>query len=109
SQARQFYISQTEVEQSHIIDAFVFELSKVRTPPIRARIVSHLRNIDAGLAEGVAGGLRIEPLPEPAQAARPTREDLPRSAPLSILLNSPGRFTGRKLGVLVSDGADSKI
>ncbi|UWN48143.1 Catalase C [Alcanivorax sp. ALC70] len=109
SQARQFYLSQTEVEQGHIIDAFVFELSKVETPPIRARIVSHLRNIDSGLAEGVANGLRIDPLPKPAEAAQPTREDLPRSAPLSILLNQPGRFTGRKLGVLVSDGADSKI
>lgn len=109
SQARQFYLSQTEVEQGHIIDAFVFELSKVETPPIRARIVSHLRNIDGGLAQGVANGLRIDPLPEPAEAAQPTREDLPRSTPLSIVLNQPGRFTGRKLGVLVSDGADSKI
>ena len=30
SQARQFYVSQTAVEQQHIADAFVFELSKVR-------------------------------------------------------------------------------
>ena len=29
SQARQFYMSQTEVEQNHIADALIFELSKV--------------------------------------------------------------------------------
>ncbi|HAJ42543.1 MAG TPA: catalase HPII, partial [Alcanivorax sp.] len=40
SQARQFFISQTEVEQDHITDALVFELSKVDTVAIRARMVS---------------------------------------------------------------------
>ena len=35
SQARQFYISQTEVEQRHIADALVFELSKVERADIR--------------------------------------------------------------------------
>ena len=38
SQARQFYVSQTPVEQTHIKDAFVFELSKIETPAIRARV-----------------------------------------------------------------------
>src|ERR1700744_5532942 len=32
SQARQFYVSQTATEQTHIKDAFVFELSKVEVP-----------------------------------------------------------------------------
>ena len=39
SQARQFFVSQTPVEQQHITDAFVFELSKVERPDIRARMV----------------------------------------------------------------------
>ena len=47
SQARQFYMSQTKVEQGHIADALIFELSKVQKPAIRARLVSHLPNIDA--------------------------------------------------------------
>ena len=46
SQARQFYISQTKVEQNHIAAALVFELSKVEEPAIRERMVSHLPNID---------------------------------------------------------------
>ena len=58
SQARQFYVSQTGVEQNHIANALVFELSKVERPDIRARLVSHLRNIDADLAATVAEALR---------------------------------------------------
>ena len=48
SQARLFYRSQTPVEQQHIADAIVFELSKVETPAIRERMVAHLPNIDRG-------------------------------------------------------------
>lgn len=106
SQARQFYISQTLIEQRHIADALVFELSKVEMPHIRNRVVSHLLNIDADLAQAVAGDLGLSVLPEPATAAIPTRMDLPTSDALSILKNKPGTFEGRKLGVLLTDGFD---
>lgn len=79
SQARQFYISQTGIEQQHIADAFVFELSKVEREDIRARMVGHLLNIDGELASTVAKGLGLADMPEPAEAAMPTRDDLPAS------------------------------
>ena len=60
SQARQFYISQTPSEQGHIVNALVFELSKVENPKIRTRVVSHLPNIDKELAIRVANGLGIK-------------------------------------------------
>jgi catalase len=106
SQARQFYLSQTEIEQQHIANALIFELSKVETLKIRARMVSHLLNIDQDLAIQVAEGLRLKEMPQPADAARPTRQDLAKSPALSILLNGPDRFTGRKMGVLVTDGVN---
>lgn len=106
SQARQFYISQTPVEQKHIADALVFELSKVETVPIRVRMVSHLLNIDKSLASTVADGLGLGEMPEPAEAAQPTRTDLKRSSALSILKNGPKSFAGRTVGILVSDGFD---
>ncbi len=109
SQARQFYISQTKVEQKHIVNALTFELSKVETPAIRTRMVAHLLNIDNGLAESVAKGLRLKEMPEPAQAAKPTRQDLKPSPALSILKNGPKSFAGRKVGALVTDGTDAKI
>jgi catalase len=109
SQAGQFYRSQTPVERRHIADALVFELSKVETPPIRERVVAHLRNISAELAEDVAAGLGLAKLPKAAQAAREPVDDLPDSPALSILLNGPESFAGRKLGVLVADGADAGL
>ena len=106
SQARQFYISQTEIEQHHIAEAFIFELSKVERTEIRARMVSHLLNIDTDLANQVAEGLGLKEMPKAADAAKPTRKDLKKSSALSILLNGPDGFTGRKVGVLVTDGVD---
>jgi catalase len=109
SQARQFFISQTEIEQRHIANALTFELSKVETLAIRVRMVSHLLNIDQALAEEVAANLRLKEMPKPAEAAKPTRQDLKPSPALSILKNGPENFAGRKVGALVTDGADAKI
>jgi catalase len=109
SQARQFYVSQTPTEQTHIKDAFVFELSKVETPAIRARMVSHLMNVDATLAKKVADGLGLEAMPKAAEPARKVIADLPSSPALSIIRNGPKSFKGRKLGVLVTDGVDAKL
>ncbi|GMB81419.1 catalase [Shinella zoogloeoides] len=109
SQARQFYISQTPPEQRHIAMALTFELSKVETPVIRERMVSHLLNIDETLAGKVAAALGIDPLPKPADAAVKTRQDLTPSPALSIVERGPKRFEGRKLGVLVTEGADRAL
>ncbi len=107
SQARQFYASQTPVEQQHMVDALVFELSKVELPRIRERVVAQLRNVDEDLATQVADGLGME-LPVAIEAARPTRTDLDLSPALSIVENGPDSFAGRRIGVLVSKGADAK-
>ena len=106
SQARQFFISQSQVEQRHIVDALVFELSKVEVPAIRERVVGHLINIDKALAQDVADGLGLLRLPKAATPAVPTRNDLPASDALSILKNTPATFAGRKLGVVVTDGVE---
>lgn len=109
SQARQFYISQTEVEQEHISAALVFELSKCERLEIRTRMVAHLLNIDPHLAKRVADGLGLKEMPKPAAAAKPTQQNLQKSPALSILLNGPERFAGRKVGALVSDGANAEL
>ncbi|MBY5321844.1 catalase [Rhizobium leguminosarum] len=109
SQARQFYISQTAPEQRHIAAALIFELSKVETPVIRERMVSHLLNIDETLASKVGHALGFKSMPKPADAAMPTRQDLEPSPALSIVEQGPKRFEGRKLGILVSDGTDAAI
>jgi catalase len=109
SQARQFYVSQTDVEQRHIADSFTFELSKVEQPEIRARMVANLRNVDEELAAAVAEGLALPELPPRSTPAREPIADLPESPALSILLNGPESVEGRKFGLLVTDGTDAGL
>ncbi|WP_283180006.1 catalase [Gemmobacter sp. 24YEA27] len=108
SQARQFYLSQTAVEQKHIASALVFELAKCELPVIRERMIAHLLNIDGPLAETVAEKLGIKMLPDPADAAV-APVDLPESPALSILSNPPESFAGRKVGALICDGVDAAL
>jgi catalase len=109
SQARQFYMSQTPIEQRHLSDAFVFELSKCDRVDIRTRMVAGLRNVDEDLARTVADGLGLLELPDPLPAAREPVRDLTPSPALSIVANGPQSFAGRKIGVLVTNGADAGL
>ena len=109
SQARQFYLSQTEVEQGHIAASFTFELSKVERTAIRSRMVSHLLNVDRDLAQKVARGLRLPEMPKPAEPARRPITNLKPSPALSMLRNPPPSFAGRKVGALLSDGVDAEL
>ncbi len=108
SQARQFYLSQTPVEKRHIGDAFTFELSKCRQTAIRSRMVASLRNVDEDLAAYIADGLGIS-VPSAIPPARAPRDDLKPSPALSLLANGPSDLAGRKIGILVSDGASSAL
>jgi catalase len=109
SQARQFYISQTKTEQGHIAAALIFELSKVEKLAIRERVVSHLPHIDPKLADRVAKGLGLHGKIHAATAVKETRNNLKASKALSIILNGPKSFAGRKVGVLVTEGADREV
>lgn len=108
SQPRQFYRSQSDIEQGHIVAALVFELSKVDTGAIRLRTLSHLRHVDESLARRVADGLGVSPLPPPASAAAPTR-DLPPSPALRLIDKYPATLAGRAIGILVADGSDGAL
>lgn len=109
SQARQFWISQTEIEQRHLAAGYTFELSKCQHEKIRLRMLSHLMNVHDDLASMVAKGLGVSEMPAPATPARAPITDLPPSDALSILKNGPDSFAGRKLGLYVTDGADADL
>lgn len=109
SQAHQFYISQTDIEQKHIADALIFELSKVEKEDIRIRMIAHLLHIDEVLAKKVAKELGIEQLPAPAGTMKPRELTMPISDKLSILKNPPLTFAGRKVGILIENGAKRAI
>ena len=106
SQARMFFLSQTEAERNHIVAALVFELSKVETPAVRERVVSHLLHVDEGMAKRVAAGLRIGKAIEPAATKVPARRQIKTSPALSIIGKAPQTLKGRVVALLVSDGVD---
>jgi len=108
TQARLFFASQMEPEQNHIVSALVFELGKCETPRVREAVVAQLANVDETLATRVAGGLGLKGKIKPAQAAAPTR-NMPPSPMLSILAKAKPTLQGRKIGCLVSDGADGSL
>ena len=105
SQARQFYRSMSAPEQRHIQSAFAFELSKVETPVIRSRMLGHLALVDEPLAHAVEVAIGMEG----EQAEITPYQDAGRSRSLtlrSLIGKAKPTLKGRKIGALVTDGAD---
>jgi catalase len=109
TQATLFFNSQAPVEQNHIVEAFRFELTKVQTPAVRARMVAGLMNVDRGLATKVAQGLGMDlPEPLPRVLAKPARPEVTSSAALSLFARpGDGSIRTRRVALLVADGIDA--
>ena len=110
TQATLFWNSQTPVEQTHIVNAFRFELSKVQTPAIRERMVSGLMNVAPELAEAVADGLGMREMPEPMPKVLQNDGDAGGRRRRRRCRCSRGRATAasatRRVAILVADGVD---
>ena len=74
SQARMFYLSLTETEKQHLIEAFSFELGKCYEEAIKLRYLDVLAHVDQELAETVADNLG---LPHPRQQEVPDASPSP--------------------------------
>jgi catalase len=109
SQARQFFYSQTDSEQGHIVAAFTFELSKVMGKPIRNRVLGQLANVDPKIAQRVAAGLGHRGTIEPLTGGKAVRTDLKPSPALSIQAKAKPTLEGRRIGCLVGEGTDSAM
>jgi len=108
SQARLFFRSMTETEQTHIASALAFELAKVEFKEIRRKMLGHLRNIDHALHDTVADALGMTGETENIQPAV-TPRDLPPSPTLSLINKDPQTLRGRKIGVLLTDGFNTEL
>ncbi|MCW2783555.1 MAG: katE [Marmoricola sp.] len=100
SQARQFWLSMSEVEQEHIVLAYTFELSRCYEKTIRERQLLALANIDPGLCEQVASGLGL-----PAPSPTITLEDPAASAALTQV-GATWPTAGRTIGIIVDADGD---
>jgi catalase len=104
SQATLFWNSMSDWEQQHIVEAFSFELGKVRRREIRERVLGELGHVDHGLASQVAGTLGLDAPPE----ARPSgRENHGNSSPALSQADQPESAATRKVAVLAADGVDA--
>jgi catalase len=109
TQATLFWNSQTPVEKTHIINAFKFELSRVQTPAVRERMVSGLMNVAPELAEAVAVGLGIRPMPVamPKVLRTEVTPEVTTSPSLSLFARpGDGSVRTRRVAILVADGVD---
>ncbi|ODP37956.1 catalase [Sphingomonas turrisvirgatae] len=105
SQARLFWRSMHPAEQSHIVSAFTFELSKCQFEHVQQRTIANLRNVDEDLAARVAKSMNVD-LPQISPAAQPV-QDLPPSPALRIVGNMKETLEGRCVGILIHDGSDA--
>jgi catalase len=123
SQARLFFNSQSDPEKNHLIDAFSFELGKVKTVAVRQRMIGILSLIDKGLASEVAYALGLKVPQEPEQPVNhsiPADGDvadyqpiqvelsLPSSAALSMKNTIKDSIVSRKIAFLVADGVNEQ-
>ena len=90
----------SEVERTHIVEAFTFELSKCYEQPIRERMLGVLAQVDQTLCAAVPEGLGL-----PVPTGDPANEIEPSPA-LSQIPTAPGPITGRIIGVVAAPGAD---
>ena len=122
TQAALFFNSQSAAEQQHIIDAFSFELSKVKAEEIRQRMVVNLSQVDAGLAQKVADKLGFavpkagkfinqsygaDTDPKSVQPM-PKKSYLDKSAALSMADTVKNTIKTRCIAVLAADGVNGK-
>lgn len=115
TQAKLFYDSQSKPEKRHIVDAFHFELGKVKDKSIRQRMVYMIANVDRELATEVAKGIGVEPptneakIKEVAKDAKPRQEEkkgVDKSPALSMENTSKDSIKGRKVAILIDEGFD---
>ncbi|MGI5202592.1 catalase [Spirillospora sp. CA-108201] len=101
SQATLFWNSMSDWEKEHIVGAFRFEFGKCDHRHIREGVIEHLGRVDHDLAVQVAAGVGVQPPQEGATASHG------RSSPaLSQAGARADSVRGRKIAVLVADGAD---
>jgi catalase len=108
-QARMFWRSQTEPEQQHIVDAFVFELAKVESMATTARMLGHLAIVDEALSQRVAEGLGMPDLAVTVEPAVPPPADVEASPALSLYRHATPTVAGRVFGMLATDGVDAAL
>jgi catalase len=118
SQATQFWNSMSDWEKDHIAAAFAFELNQVVDEAVRGRTMNEiLVNVHRDLADMVsrATGIAVapagtpeEPTPSAPTPSGPLNKNAARlKSPALSMDKPPPTIAGRKVAILLADGADA--
>ncbi|NHM32111.1 catalase [Neobacillus terrae] len=97
TQATMFWNSMSEPEKKHIIDAFSFELGKVKSKSVQQQVVDMFANVSTVLATGFAMAIGANP---PEAKVSENR----KSSPALSMLNTKKLPNTRKVGVILAEG-----
>lgn len=103
SQAQLFFNSLSEIEKSHMLAAFSFELSHCDEPIVYERLVKRLADIDLGLAQSV-GKMVGGAVPDKAGQANHGKKAKGLSQ-MEYLPDEP-IIASRRIAIIVADGYD---
>ncbi|MFO7524913.1 MAG: catalase [Ignavibacteriaceae bacterium] len=121
SQATLFFNSQSESEKNHIVDAFRFELGKLKNEAIRMRVLGMLTQVDKSLAAKVAQGLGVSVPKSPEQPLnlsipadgdpkkfqpKKVKSSIQESKALSMANTVKDTIKTRQIAILAADGVD---
>lgn len=99
SQPRMFYLSMSEQEKKHIIDAYSFELGKCDMPIRQKNVDNVLAHIDLEMAREVARNIGAKPPTEGVNEYNKTSPALSEE-------NTPHLPDTRKVGIILANGFD---
>ncbi|MBB4824416.1 catalase [Sporosarcina luteola] len=97
SQARLFWNSMSPPEKQHIMNAFIFEVGKVRSESVRQQVVDMFVHVDEELARRLADAVGVRP-PTGKQV------NVSASSPALSQENTPKYPYSLKTGILIGNG-----
>jgi len=100
SQATLFWNSMSPPEKEHIIEAFSFELGKVKSKSVQQQSVDMFANVDLGMATLIADAIGVNP---PMGGG----SDVTKASPALSQENQVEKPNTRKVGVIVNKEGDS--
>ncbi|WP_342536565.1 catalase [Sporosarcina sp. FSL K6-3508] len=103
SQARLFWKSMSLAEKQHIIEAFSFEVGKVKNMNVRQQVVDMFANVDVDMMTKVAQAVGVN-APKNAE-----QSDVRKASPALSQENKAKLPDTRKVAVLIADQFDETI
>ncbi|QQK81981.1 catalase [Salicibibacter cibi] len=101
SQAKLFWNSMSEPEKQHIIDAFRFEVGKVKSKDVKQKVVDMFASVDVDMAAAFAETIGCTP---PTSGG----SDVTKQSPALSQANTTKSAQTRKVAIIIAEGYDGQ-